>query len=325
MNRLRTSAVLAVMVAFVAFAPLGIEAQNAPKRPFALDDILAFRALGPTQLSPDGQWVGYRLSPLQGDTELVLKATNGTQEHKFPVGQGGGALSFSDDSKWAAITVAPSRRESLANTRARRPNQNSVTIVNLASGEKTTFPKIRRAVFNGDMANWVVLDRYPATAAGAPAPAAAAGGRGRAGGAPDAPRSSAARGGDIMLRELATGTELLIGNVFQFAFNKSGRYLAFSVDADEQIGNGIQIRDMQTGTVMPLETDKAFFEGLAWNQDGDALSFLKGRDDRQYRERVYAAVGYTGVGESSQKRVVYDPAQDKSFPAGYGISVRIAR
>jgi hypothetical protein len=249
MKRLRTFAVLAVVVAMVSFVPGGLDAQNA-KRPFGLEDILHFRALGLTQLSPNGQWLAYRLSPLEGDTELILKTTSGDKEMKFPVGQGGGALTFSDDSNWAAITIAPTRREAQANTRARRPNQNSVTIVNLASGEKTTIAKIRRAAFNGEMANWIALDRYPATTApGAPAGAAPAGARGGGPGGPagDAPRSTAPRGGDVVLRELRTGTELLVGNVFQWAFNKSGRYLAMVIDAAEQVGNGIQVRDMQTG------------------------------------------------------------------------------
>jgi dipeptidyl aminopeptidase/acylaminoacyl peptidase len=332
MKRLRTFAVLTVIVGLVAFAPRGLDAQNAPKRPFSLEDMLQFRALGLTQLSPNGQWLAYRLSPLEGDTELILRQTQGDQEMKFPVGQGGGTLMFSDDSAWAVITISPTRRESQANTRARRPNQNSVTIVNLASGEKTTIANIRRAAFNGEMSNWIALDRYPPTGAagaagpalpapgGPPVPPPPGGGRGGA----EPPRSTAPRGGNIVLRDLKTGTELLLGNVFQWAFNKSGRYLALLIDAPDQVGNGIQIRDMQTGAITPLETEKAFYEGMSWTREGDALAFFKGKDDRQWRERLFAAVGYTGVGGSSQKRVLYDPAEDKTFPAGYGISANRA-
>ena len=71
-------------------------------------------------------------------------------------------------------------------------------------------------------------------------------------------RRRAAR--DLILRDLKTGSELTIGNVSEFGFNKSGRYLAMVIDAADQIGNGIQIRDMQTGVIMPLETNTAFYE-----------------------------------------------------------------
>ena len=110
MKRLRFPAVLALAAALVALAPLG--AQNAPKRPIALPDILSFRAMGITSLAPNGQWFSYRLSPLQGDSEVILKSTSGTTEMKFPVGEGGGgAATFSADSQWAYVTTAPTRTE----------------------------------------------------------------------------------------------------------------------------------------------------------------------------------------------------------------------
>jgi dipeptidyl aminopeptidase/acylaminoacyl peptidase len=317
---------LALVVALLAFVPLA--AQNVPKRALELDDILSFRALGATAFSPNGQWFAYRLSPLQGDSEVTLRATSGATEHKFPVGQGGGgAVAFSEDSAWAAITIAPTRREAQANTRARRPNQNNVTIVSLATGEKTTVPKIRRYVFNGEMGGWIAMHRYAPVAAGAaaaPAPGGGRGGRGGRGGgaaAGNAPRDTRPRGTDLILRDLSTGAELSIGNVSEFAFNKSGRYLALVIDAAEQIGNGIQIRDMQTGAISPLETSQSFYERLSWAEEGDALVALRGKDDRQYRERLFSVVGFGGFGSAAELvKVEYDPAADKSFPAGMSIS-----
>ena len=235
-------------------------------------------------------------------------------------------MTFSDDSKWAAVTIAPTRREAQANTRARRPNQNSVMLVNLATGEKTTIPKIRRYVFNGEMGGWIAMHRYAPAAAGGGAAAESGAGRGGrggrgGGGAANAPRDTRPRGTDLILRELATGTELSIGNVSEFAFNESGRHLAMVIDAAEQIGNGIQIRDMQTGAVTPLETSQAFYERLSWTDEGDALVALRGRDDRQYRERLFSVVGFSGFGSAAAPaKVEYDPAEDKSFPAGMSIS-----
>jgi dipeptidyl aminopeptidase/acylaminoacyl peptidase len=327
MKRLRLTAVLALAAALVAFVPLG--AQNAPagsqaRRPISLSDILAFRAMGAMSLSPNGQWISYRLSPLQGDSEVILKATRGTQEWKFQAGEGGGgAAVFSDDSAWAAITIAPTRSQAQANTRARRPNQNNVLLVNLANGQQTTIEKIQRFTFAGEAGGWIAMHRYAPQAAGAAPAAAPAGARG--GGAPgggggaEAP-SAAPRGRDLILRNLATGSHLSIGNVSEFGFNKSGRYLAMVIDAAEQIGNGIQIRDMQSSVITPLETDTAFYERMAWTSEGDALILFKGRADRQYRERIFAIVGYTGFDKGTPQRVFFDPMTDKALPPGMGIS-----
>ena len=325
MSRLRLSALL-TLVALVAFVPLS--AQNTAKHPMALADILAFRASGATTLSANGQWLAYRLSPLQGDSEVVIKATSGDKEMKFAVGEGaGGAVSFSDDSAWAAISVSPTRREAQANTRARRPNQTSVTIVNLATGEKVSVPKIRRFAFSEQTPGWIALHRYGAdnAAAGAGAGAAAAGRGGRGGGAPgatgDAPRDTRPRGTDLIIRELKTGAELNIGNVSEFGFNKSGKYLALVIDAADQAGNGIQVRDMTTGAISPLDSDKAFYERLSWTEEGDALIALKGHDDRGWQERLYGVIGVTGFNTSAApKKVAYDPSKDTTFPKEMSIS-----
>ena len=321
MKRLRLTAVLVLAAAAIAFAPLG--AQSPARRPMGLDDILSFRAMSTTAFSQNGQWFAYRMAPLQGDSEVIVRATTGDKEMKFPVGEGGGQVTFSEDSQWAAITVAPTRTEAQANTRARRPNQNAVLLVNLATGEKTSLPKIRRSAFAGEAGGWIALHRYgatPATGAGAAAPAG--GGRGGRGGgaASDAPRDTSPRGTDLILRELKTGTELSIGNVSEFAFNKSGRYLALVIDAADQIGNGVQVRDMQTGAVTPLETSQAFYERMTWTEEGDALAVLKGKDDKQYRERLFSVVGFTGFGAGTPKMSAYDPSADKTFPAGMSIS-----
>ena len=73
--------------------------------------------------------------------------------------------------------------------------------------------------------------------------------------------------------------ELNVGNVFEFGFNKSGRFLALLIDAADQAGNGLQIRDMSAGTISSLDTDKAFYERMTWTQEGDAISMLKGTDE----------------------------------------------
>jgi dipeptidyl aminopeptidase/acylaminoacyl peptidase len=328
MKRLRLSAVLMLVAAIVAFAPLS--AQNAAKRAIDLEDILAFRAMNASTLSPNGQWLAYRLAPLQGDAEVIVKATApGGKEMKFPAGEGGGGVSFSQDSAWIAITTQPTRREAQANTRARRPNQSSVVIVNLASGEKTTVPKVRRFAFSGEAGGWIAMHMYGpdtggAAAAGAAAAGGGRGGGGRGGGAPtgDAPRSTAPRGTNLLLRDLKNpANDIVIGNVADWSFNKSGKYLALTIDAPDQAGNGIQLRDIQSGAITSLETDKAFYERMAWTTEGDALVALKGHDDRGFRERLYAVVGFTGFDKpGAPKKVAYDPATDAAFPKTMGIS-----
>ncbi len=319
MKRLHRRAAVVLPLAFVAAVLVPLAAQQAPAgRPMDLGDILSFRAMSTNTLSPDGQWFAYRLAPLEGDSEVVVRSTTGSQEYTFPVGASASAMSFSDDSRWIAIGTSLTTAEAEAARRARRPVQNGVTIINLSNGETVEIPKIRRFAFSGELSTWIALDRYGADTGGAAA--APAGGRGGAAPAANAPRDTRPRGTDLILRELQTGTEINVGNVSEFGFNKSGKYLALVIDAADQAGNGLQIRDMTTGTITSLETDKAFYERMSWAIEGDALTMLKGTDDRQFRERLYSVVGFTGFGSGTPKKTVFDPKQDKTFPEGMAVS-----
>ncbi len=92
MKRMRTRAVLVLPLVFVVAALVPATAQNAAKRPIGLEDILSFRAMTTTSLSPDGKWFAYRVAPLEGDSEVIVRSTSGAQEWKFPAGEGAGPM-----------------------------------------------------------------------------------------------------------------------------------------------------------------------------------------------------------------------------------------
>ena len=221
-HRARALALLSVLLLIPAFAPLG--AQDAARRAVALDDILAWKNISTSSLSNDGQWFAYRISPGEGDSQMVVRRTRDPKEMKFEIGEvaagggggrgGGGSssLAFSDNGKWVAFSTYPTRRESERMRRQRRPIQPGVSIVNLANGDKIDVPKVRRFVFSGESGVWIALHRAPAQANGGGGGGAAAG-RGGAPGAGGAAAANQPRGTDLILRELATGQELNVGNV----------------------------------------------------------------------------------------------------------------
>ena len=309
-----------------AAAPAAPAVPAAP-RPMELPDILAWKSVSATTFSNDGRWIGYRMTPLEGDSEAFIKETDGQKVHKFAVGEasaggGGGdfampsaALGFSFDSKWAALTVNPTRAENARLRRQRRPAQTHVKVLDLTSGKDITIENVRRFVFAGERGGWIALQKGPAAGAAPaamPAPPAA-------GAAPGA-ASDRPRGTDLILHELATGRELNIGNVAEFAFDKSGKFLAYVIDATDKAGNGVELRNMESGVVSVLDSDKASYERLAWTEKGDGLSVIKGTDDKKYKDKLYAAIGFTGFGAGNPQKVVYDPATDKSFPEGMSLS-----
>src|SRR4029453_18093741 len=92
------------------------------------------------------------------------------------------------------------------------------------------------------------------------------------------------------------------------------------IDAQDKVGNGLQLRDMAKGTVSVLDSGAASYERVSWTEKGDGLSVLKGTDDRMLRDKLYAVLGFTGFGAGAPQKVTFDPGHDKTFPAGMTIS-----
>jgi dipeptidyl aminopeptidase/acylaminoacyl peptidase len=344
-----TSRRLVVTLAFLTLIPLlappsTMQQAAGTRRAMELKDIVAWKTIGATALSNDGQWFGYRLGPGEGDAQVILRQTSSDRELKFDIGDpqatqppidtgappagppaaGAAAVQFSDDGKWAALSTYPTRTEAQRLRRQRRPVESGVTIVNLTTGEKRDYPRIRRFAFSGEASTWIALHRPLQGAAGAAGAAGATGATGAtgAGGATGATGAGAEapKGSDLILRELATGNELSVGNVAEFAFTRDGQFLAFTIDARDKVGNGLQLRDMRSGAVSVLDSGAATYERLGWTEKGDALAVLKGSDDRSLRDKRYAVLGFTDVAGGSPRKTIYDPATEPAFPREMTVS-----
>ena len=283
-----------------------VPAAPAAPRPIALLDILAWKSIGAAELSPDGRWFMYRLSPLEGESEVVLREVKGTKEHRFPIGEAprfGGSLGkgFSADSKWAAFFSYPGAKEMKSLRKERKRVTTTAVLVELATGGKTEFEKVRAAAFSGENPGFLAMHRY----------------------APESQEKEKDKwaGSDLVLRELATAKEVNIGNVAEFAFDKAGKRLALVIDAQGQAANGVQLRDMATGSLVSLDNDKAAYKSLGWSEKGEALAVLKGKEDKAYEDKLWSVVGFSGFQDAKgPRKVVYDPVGDKAFPEGMTVS-----
>jgi len=166
-----------------------------------------------------------------------------------------------------------------------------------------------------------------------------AGPTGTRGGGPGAPAAGAAaatasgagpRGLDAVLLDLRTAGHQLLGSVGDFAFNRSGELLAFTVDAAVKDGNGVFVFDTRNGRVTPLDNDAKSYSRLAWNDDGTAIAVLKGSEVEKMREKNNVLVAFPDIGgalkdgASVAVPVVLDPAKTDSFPKGWVASDRAA-
>ncbi len=332
-------------------------AAQGTNRQMTTADLKAWKNIRTPALSNDGTWFGYVLAPNDGDATVILRQTaEGGKELKFPIGTapaaggggppaalagvgGGSGLALSGDAKWAAFMVYPTAAEARRARTTRRPTVTKLALVNLATGEKKEFERVRRFAFNGDTPGWIAMQMSPPEAAGA---AGAAGGPGAApgGGAPGAAGAALAAGAgrvegtDLLLYALGTGEMVNVGNVGEFNFDESGDWLAFTIDARDQVGNGVQLRNMRSGVVRALDSDKALYRRLVWADSTLALAVLRGRPDSLNRDTLFAVVSFTGftpIAEPNGKaknaapaagprKTVFDPNGRADFPNGMKIA-----
>src|SRR5262252_5689322 len=140
------------------------------------------RGGGSSPFSPDGQWVAYGINRSSRSNELRVTKIADASTKTFAFG---GSQVFSFDSTWLAYSITQSEAEQERLRAANRPVQNSLGILNLATGDSTTVEGIESFSFSGD-GKYLAMRRYvpapPANAGGATGAGAPVGGRGGRGG-----------------------------------------------------------------------------------------------------------------------------------------------
>jgi dienelactone hydrolase len=326
-------------------------------------DLKAWKTIRQSAVSNDGKWFAYVLAPNEGDANVIIRSTGtDNKEWTFPIGSadaggrggapgggrgaapdgGGGPLSISPDSRWVAFMVYPPAATgrggrggagrggrggggapATQDASAAAPPQNKLALVNLATGEKKEFDRVRRYAFNGEKPTWLAIQAPGEQVAAAAATTGAAGGgaRGGAGTTGGAAAAGRAEGTDLLLYNLASGEAVNVGNVAEFGFDDTGDWLAYTIDARDQIGNGIQLRNMHTDVVRAIDSDHALYRHLAWADSVDALAVLRGRVDSTARDTVYSVVTFTSVAAPTIKKNVFDASQHAEFPKDMAIAV----
>ena len=308
-------------------------------RPIGPADMKAWNTIRQTALSSDGKWFAYVIGPVESNLTLIVRSTaEGATESRIPVGANGGSIVISGDSKWLGYIVAPPRVDSSARGRGaargggggansgtqppdstRRSPANKFVLMNLASGEKTEFDRIRRFQFNGDTATWVALVGYPPGAAGNTTTGTAAG---RAGGAAGPPAATGAVGGaSVILYSIESGERFNMGPVGEFAFDESGNWLAYTMETSDQVGNGVQLRNMKTSVARSLDSEPMIYRHLAWTDSARALGVMRGKIDEVRRDTTFTLVAFTQFSPSGPaKRLTFDPTGRQDFPRGWKLA-----
>jgi len=274
-----------------------------------VEDYGRWKRVNSADLSHDGRWMTYAYNPNDGDDTLFVKGLERDTLYTIPRGA---QPSFSDDSRWVGYFVSSPQR----NGRGGRGGRSSTPpptppgrggrggasgprtfeLLNLATGEKWSAPNAQEFKFAKG-------SRYVAVHL-----------------AKQSRADTTHDGTDLLVRDLSSGVTRNIGNVAQYDFDDAGGMLAYTVDAVDNLGNGIYLLDPTTGATRALATATEEFADLAWSDKGSDLAVLEGTKPDGMRQRSNVLLAWTDVSPQGGKETTYDPSKAPDFPKGYVLS-----
>jgi len=256
-------------IAFVACALVAQAAGVAAgTKPLEFRDLMQLRTIREATISDDGTWVAYALWPDRGDGEAVARSIDGSAEYRIPRGS---APVISADSRWVAAVVKPTLEETEKSKDEDEKDQpkSGLALLDTGDGSLVEVDRVERFAFSKD-GHWLAYLHFEEKKdpeeekepAGAPAD--------------EEPKEHL--GSTLVLRSLASGVEVRVAHVSEFAFAEPGGYLAYAVAAPGGEGNGLFVRflnDEQAPALTVHEQQHGRYTCLAWPEEAPGqLAFV---------------------------------------------------
>lgn len=335
--------ICSVAIGVTSFAQQQTESnQQAPSpRALTIADADHWKSVRQFVLAPNGEWSGHFVMPSEGDGTLLIARTDGSGDdvqkgsedesagkddkesgqadakkankndasgsqakpsnrYSFVVGPGSSKIEFSHNSKFAAYLEAPKEKAAKAAKKTDQPLKRKVVLLNLETGKKTEFESAQTFSFSGENPKCLAIHKMKP--------------KGRPSG------DAGWDGTDLLVHDLQSGSQINIGNVKSFSFNKPGDLLAMVIDAQGKAGNGVQLLHVDDSRIELLESGKSKYGSMSWTREGDAIALLKANQDKKYENDRRTLLAFSDVGDANQEKMILDPTADPSIPDNMTIS-----
>ncbi len=262
------------------------------KRPITPKDYGRFESLGffGTALSPDGRWIAYGVTRVDEEYELRLRMLGTDETEALEYGQ---RPQFSADSKWLAYQIgySPKQREKAADSK--KPLRSKLGLRNILDGETEEVEGVQSFAFSDD-GRFLIMRRYPAKQGGDGSP-------------------------DLVLRDLESMVDTRFGNVKSYRFNDDGTLLAMLIDAEDEVGNGVQVYDAATGMLRTLDSAEAKYIAMSWCEDAADLVVARELEHEEDEDAPHLLLAWRGLDGPDPEKFRFDHTVDDDFPSDFRV------
>ncbi|WAC39923.1 prolyl oligopeptidase family serine peptidase [Pedobacter sp. SL55] len=265
----------------------------AQKKPLDHSVYDGWQSVGSKQLTNNGLWASFVISPQEGDGNLYFQETLTPSGRKLTVPRGTN-LSFSNDSKFAALAVKPLFKDvRQAKIKKKKPDEmtkDTLAIVNLTTLSINKIPRVKSFSFPDKGAAIIAYNlEKPLDTAKKTRPSSAAPEKNDSDLFADEPATGAAaskEGTDLIVKNLTTGIEKTYKYVTEYAFSNDGKQLVFTSSGskkDKDAKPGVFLLNTEKWTLKTLVKDKGNFKGFTFDEESEHLAFL-GETDPEKKE-----------------------------------------
>jgi dienelactone hydrolase len=312
-----------ILAAILAVWAASLAAQQPPvrKKPISHDVYDSWRSIQGPRLSRDGTWVAYSLAAQEGDGELVVRNLRTNAEIRQPRGRD---AAITADGKFVVFAIAPLRADvDKAKKDKKKPDEMpkpSLGILDLSTGKAVTYDRVKSFKLPEESGRFVAfLFEAPEKKADAAReerkeePKAEE----KKEGAKKKKEKKKEPGTDLVVRELAPGTETRVPEVVEYAWSRHGDWLAYSVSSKKPEADGAFARKTADGSVKALMTGLGNYKQLAFDEEGTQAAFVSDRDDYKADASPYRLYHWSPAAEKAVEVAAPGAA---GMPKGWSVS-----
>ena len=318
----RLAVLLIVLVAALSALPLSSGQEVSGKKSLTYPAYDSWRSIRGTTLSRDGAWLVYALNPQDGDGELVARNLRSGTEYRVPRGT---APVITADAKFVAFAVTPPKADvDKAKKAKKKPEEmpkSGFGLLDLGSGAVKTFDRVKSfklAEDGGLFVAWLAEppDKKPDEEKKGEDKKAEEKKEGDKTGAKKKEKKKEP-GTDLTVRALATGKDTVLAEVAEYAWNKPGTWLAYSVSSKVPENDGAFALRPADGTTRTLLKGNGHYKGFAFDEAGAKLAFVSDKEDYRGDAPAFGLYLWDPAASTVGELV---PGGFKNMPEGMAVS-----
>ncbi len=254
----------------VSFITVSSFAQQQQKKVLDYDDFSKWNRIEHEQISNNGQWVAYVITPVEGDPTLQIY--NAATEVKKSFNRGD-RPKFSADNQHLVFWMKP-HLDSLKNMRRRKVKKDelpkdTLCIYHLQYDRLEKIPEVKSYKLPEKWAGWLAFQLEPSKDRFAKIDSLQRPGK----------KESSKEGSRLVIRQLKDGYDYNLEFVKDYTFAKENtKFMAYSSGDKKDLLSGLYLFDVAARTFQEIHTNGTDYKQLTLSDNGNQAGFLVNMD-----------------------------------------------